>query len=98
MQVTPLDLRQSQFAGSMRGHDKNEVRALLADGADELENALREIDRLRQDVQHAESALTEHRAKAGAAVVIDVRSGEVLALANLPTFNPNNRASVGAVS
>ena len=38
------------------------------------------------------AALVEHRAKAGAAVVIDVRSGEVLALVNLPTFNPNNRA------
>lgn len=61
MKVTPLDLRQSQFASSMRGYDKNEVRALLADGADELENALREIDRLRQDLQRAESALTEHR-------------------------------------
>jgi len=38
------------------------------------------------------AALVEHRAKAGAAVAIDVRSGEVLALVNLPTFNPNNRA------
>ena len=38
------------------------------------------------------AALAENRAKAGAAVVIDVRSGEVLALVNLPTFNPNNRA------
>lgn len=61
MKVTPLDLRQSQFATSLRGYDKNEVRALLADGADELENALREIDRLRQDLQRAELALTEHR-------------------------------------
>jgi DivIVA domain-containing protein len=41
MKVTPLDLRQSQFATSLRGYDKNEVRALLADGADEFENALR---------------------------------------------------------
>jgi cell division protein FtsI (penicillin-binding protein 3) len=38
------------------------------------------------------SAVEAHRAKAGAIVVLDVRSGEVLALANLPTYNPNNRA------
>jgi cell division protein FtsI (penicillin-binding protein 3) len=36
-------------------------------------------------------AVREHRAKAGAAVVIDVRTGEVLAMANWPTYNPNNR-------
>ena len=36
-------------------------------------------------------AMREHRAKAAAAVVIDVKTGEVLALANLPTYNPNNR-------
>jgi len=33
----------------------------------------------------------EHRARAGAAVVVDVRTGEVLALSNWPTYNPNNR-------
>jgi cell division protein FtsI (penicillin-binding protein 3) len=40
------------------------------------------------------STVEQHRAKAGAAVVLDVRSGEVLALVNLPSFNPNNRARV----
>src|SRR5690606_36474935 len=36
-------------------------------------------------------AVREHRAKAGAAVVIDARSGEVLALTNWPTYDPNRR-------
>jgi cell division protein FtsI (penicillin-binding protein 3) len=38
------------------------------------------------------SAVERNRAKAGAVIVLDVHSGEVLALANVPSFNPNNRA------
>jgi cell division protein FtsI (penicillin-binding protein 3) len=40
------------------------------------------------------SAVEQHRAKAGALVALDVRTGEVLALVNLPSFNPNNRAQL----
>ena len=39
-------------------------------------------------------AISLHRAKAGAAVVLDVRTGEVLALVNAPTYNPNNRIAL----
>jgi cell division protein FtsI (penicillin-binding protein 3) len=39
-------------------------------------------------------ALTRNQAQAGAIAVLDVRSGEILALVNLPAFNPNNRASM----
>src|SRR6185436_1037013 len=37
------------------------------------------------------SAVAEHGAKAGSIVVLDATSGEVLALANWPSYNPNNR-------
>ena len=36
-------------------------------------------------------AVSDFKAKAGGAVVIDAKSGEILALANWPTYNPNNR-------
>jgi cell division protein FtsI (penicillin-binding protein 3) len=38
------------------------------------------------------SAVERHRAKAGAIIALDVKSGEILALANVPSYNPNNRA------
>ncbi|MDD3676481.1 MAG: penicillin-binding protein 2 [Thauera propionica] len=38
--------------------------------------------------------MQQHKAKAGAAVVIDSRTGEILAMVNAPTFNPNNRANL----
>ena len=36
-------------------------------------------------------AVAESKAKAGGVVVADVKTGEILALANWPTYNPNNR-------
>ena len=41
---------------------------------------------------HLKTAVSESKAKGGSVVVMDVRTGEVLALANWPTYNPNNRA------
>lgn len=40
------------------------------------------------------AAVLEHRARAGSAIVLDARTGEVLALVNEPDFNPNNRAGL----
>jgi cell division protein FtsI (penicillin-binding protein 3) len=39
-------------------------------------------------------AVQAHRAKAGSMVVLDVRTGEVLAMVNQPSYNPNDRAQL----
>ncbi len=61
MKVTPLDMRQAQFRAKMRGYDPDEVTHFLSEAAYELEHAVREIDRLRQDLVRSETTLNEHR-------------------------------------
>ena len=40
------------------------------------------------------AAVDTHKARSGSLVVLDVESGEVLAMVNQPSFNPNNRANL----
>jgi len=61
MNVSPLDLRQSRFRSSFRGFDKVEVNSLLTAAADDYEHALRETDKLRQEVARLDGALREQR-------------------------------------
>jgi cell division initiation protein len=61
MNVSPLDVRQQRFRTAMRGFDKVEVTAFLTAIADDYEQALRETDRLRQELMRAEAALVQHR-------------------------------------
>ncbi|KUY86698.1 cell division protein [Burkholderia territorii] len=52
------------------------------------------IDSKIQYIAYAnlKAAVEKFKAKAGAAMVVDVRTGEVLALVNYPTYNPNDRS------
>jgi len=61
MNVSPLDLRQQRFRKSLRGFDIVEVTSFLAAVADDYEQALRETDRLRQDLMRMEAVLNQHR-------------------------------------
>jgi cell division initiation protein len=59
--VTPLDLATSQFKTSVRGFDRREVTEFLAGLADDYEKALREADRLRDDLGRALAVVQEHK-------------------------------------
>jgi len=61
MKVSPLDLRQVKFRKTFRGFDRAEVMALMAEVADDYENALRDVDKLRQEVAKMEALLGHHR-------------------------------------
>lgn len=54
------------------------------------------IDRRIQYLAHREllKAVEAHQALAGAAIVLDAKTGEVLAMANVPTYNPNNPINI----
>jgi cell division initiation protein len=61
MNVSPLDLRQQRFRTTFRGFDTVEVTSFLTAVAEDYEQALRDTDKLRQDLARMEAVLNEHR-------------------------------------
>lgn len=57
-------------------------------------NLVLSIDRKIQYIAFSQlkAAVEKHHAKAGGIVVLDAKTGEILALANLPSYNPNDRS------
>ena len=58
------------------------------------------LDKRIQYVAYRElkNAVLKHQARTGSVVVLDPANGEILAIANYPGLNPNNRNNVGASS
>ena len=59
--VMPLDVRQAKFNSAMRGYDRQEVTGFLEQTSEAFESALRENERLRQEVARLEGALGQFR-------------------------------------
>lgn len=84
------------FVRDRKGHVIEDVVAVQVphDGQD----LVLSIDRTVQYIVHRElsKAVEKHKAKAAAAVVLNAKTGEVLALVNIPTYNPNNPVNLSS--
>ena len=65
-------------------------------GAQDGRDLVLSIDAKIQSLAYGalKAAVSRHRARAGALIVLDSHTGEILALANVPSYNPNNRAGL----
>lgn len=75
-----------------------EIEVLERAQAQAPDNLQLSIDQRIQSVTYRElkKAVLSHGATSGSAIVVDVQTGEVLAMVNSPSFNPNNRGNAPA--
>jgi cell division initiation protein len=59
--MTPLEMREQQFRTALRGFDRKAVSSAFAELAGDYEDALREVERWRDDLARAQAVLGEHR-------------------------------------
>jgi cell division protein FtsI (penicillin-binding protein 3) len=98
---------EQQYDGLLRGHpgkiqlERDPQGRPIPQGRRSLEPAEPGTDLVLTIDQHLQyvteqalyRAVRQHKAKAGSVVVMSPRSGEVLAMANMPTFDPNRIAT-----
>jgi len=63
MKITPLDVSQKQFRRVLRGYDRHEVEAFLSLVSSELEEAVKEVNVLRQETRRKDETISELRGR-----------------------------------
>ncbi|HES58205.1 MAG TPA: DivIVA domain-containing protein [Firmicutes bacterium] len=61
MTITPLDIENTRFRGSLGGYNRNEVDVLLAKVAQELEARLTQIEELQRKIAQLEQTVATYR-------------------------------------
>jgi cell division protein FtsI (penicillin-binding protein 3) len=99
-----IELAQQQWLAGMPGSRKviKDRKGRIVEDVESLRvprdgrELVLSIDQRLQFLAHRElkAAVELHKAKAGSLVMLDARTGEVLALVNQPDYNPNNRHNV----
>jgi cell division initiation protein len=59
--ITPLEMRQTSFANGWRGYSREAVRSFLVDASESYELALRENERLRQDIERLQASIRQYQ-------------------------------------
>ena len=59
--ITPLEMRQTTFASGWRGYSREAVRGFLVDASESYELALRENERLRQDIERLQASIRQYQ-------------------------------------
>ena len=59
--ITPLEMRQTTFATGLRGYSRDAVRSFLVEASESYEMALRQNERLRQDIERLQAALRQYQ-------------------------------------
>lgn len=80
---------------TIRKDAKNNVIERISDEKQyDPQDVMLSIDAELQSMAYREikKAVIENKAESGTAVLVDIQTGEILAMANAPSYNPNNRA------
>jgi cell division protein FtsI (penicillin-binding protein 3) len=101
--IEGLELAYNNFLGGVNGSKrvlKDRLGRVVRD-VEQLKkpqpgnNLTLSIDRRLQYLAYRElkRAVQKHKAVSGSAVILDIQTGEVLAMVNQPSYNPNNRSA-----
>ncbi|MBP6299112.1 MAG: penicillin-binding protein 2 [Arenimonas sp.] len=102
--VEGMELAYDEWLTGTPGKKKiiRDNRGRIVENVDLIEDAKNgkdltlSIDRRIQYLAYSElkKAVLKHEARAGSAVVLDIATGEILAMVNYPSYNPNSRDTI----